>query len=129
MHKTFIAVGAVLGALAVAIGAFAAHGLKKIMDPEFVQLIETGVKYQFYHAFGLIAIGIIAQQMPSIFFKWAGRLFILGTILFSGSLYALSIIKQNDLTHFNWVGAITPLGGLSFITGWLLLALAVLRNR
>ncbi|MFZ4059464.1 MAG: DUF423 domain-containing protein, partial [Ferruginibacter sp.] len=60
MHKTFIAVGAVLGALAVAIGAFAAHGLKKIMDAEFIQLIETGVKYQFYHVFGLIAIGIIA---------------------------------------------------------------------
>jgi uncharacterized membrane protein YgdD (TMEM256/DUF423 family) len=125
MHKTFLAIAAVAGSLAVALGAFAAHGLKKILQAETLQIFETAVRYQFYHVFALLATGILYQYFPAKATIWAGVLFIAGIILFSGSLYLLCWFKQAELKHLYWMGAITPVGGLCFIGGWLLLALAV----
>lgn len=106
-------------ALAVALGAFGAHGLKSQLSTEMLQTFKTGVDYHFYHALGLLLIGILAVSFPSDLIKWSAILLTAGIILFSGSLYALAI------TGIKWLGAITPLGGLSFIAGWVLLFLAI----
>lgn len=119
MHKGFIKTAAIFGALSVAIGAFAAHTLKGSISNYALDIFETAVKYQFYHVFGLLAVGILYSQFPSKTMKWAGYLFIAGIILFSGSLYILTYVKAAVLPGYNWVGAITPLGGLCFILGWI----------
>jgi len=124
MHKPFLRTAAITGALAVALGAFGAHGLKKILEADLLQVFETAVRYQFYHVFALLAVAILYKEFPGKFMKWAGYLFIVGTILFSGSLYLLCYMKHNTLP-FNWVGAVTPLGGVAFIGGWVLLFVAV----
>jgi len=120
MQKSFIKLAALLGALAVGLGAFAAHGLKPVLSPENLQVFETAVKYQFYHVFALLATGILYNEFTNSFTKWAGRLFITGIIVFSGSLYLLCYIKYSGVS-MNWIGAITPLGGAAFIAGWLCL--------
>ena len=127
MHKGFIKTAALLGALSVMLGAFAAHGLKKILTAEDLQIFETAVRYQFYHVFALLAIGIIYKEFPAKLMVWAGRLFIAGIIIFSGSLYLLCYVKYNQL-HLNWVGAITPFGGVAFIAGWIMLLLAAVKR-
>ncbi|MBL7701382.1 MAG: DUF423 domain-containing protein [Ferruginibacter sp.] len=127
MHKGFLKTAALLGALSVALGAFGAHGLKKYLDQNDLQVFETAVRYQFYHAFALLAVGILYATFPGKLMQWAGRLFIAGTILFSGSLYLLSYIKYAQLP-LNWVGAITPIGGVCFIAGWLLLFVAAAKR-
>ena len=119
MHKGFIKTAAIFGALSVAIGAFAAHTLKGSISNYALEIFETAVKYQFYHVFGLLAVGILYSQFPTKTIKWAGYLFIAGIILFSGSLYILTYVKAAVLPGYNWVGAITPLGGLCFILGWI----------
>ncbi len=124
MHKTFLLTAALAGAVSVALGAFAAHGLRKMLQPESLQVFETGVKYQFYHALALLAVGILWQQFAGQSLLWSGRLFITGLFLFSGSLYLLTFIRHYGWGA-TWVGAITPLGGLCFIAGWILLAMAV----
>ncbi len=120
MHKGFIQVAALLGASSVALGAFAAHGLKQVLQPDQLSIFETAVRYQFYHVFALLISGMLYSAFPNQLVKWAGRLFILGIILFSGSLYLLCYIKYQSLPY-PWVGAITPLGGVAFISGWVLL--------
>ena len=127
MHKPFIKTAALLGALSVAMGAFAAHGLKKILSADELSIFETAVRYQFYHVFALLVTGILYASFPSSLLKWAGYLFITGIILFSGSLYLLCYIKYNSLS-MEWIGAITPLGGVAFISGWLMLFAAVLKR-
>ena len=127
MHKGFLISGILLCALSVALGAFAAHGLKQTVSDYAVQIFETGVRYQFYHAFALILIDILFSHSKPGLAKWSGYLFIAGIILFSGSLYALTFIKAAVLPGYNWVGAITPIGGLCFILGWILLALGISR--
>ena len=127
MHKKFLVIAALLGALSVALGAFAAHKLKEILAPDVLQIFETAVKYQMYHALALLATGILLLQFPSSQLRWAGNLFIAGIILFSGSLYLLCFIKQQQIQAL-WVGAITPFGGLCFIAGWILLAMGVARR-
>ena len=119
MHKGFIKTAAIFGALSVAIGAFAAHTLKGSISNYALEIFETAVKYQFYHVFGLLAVGILYSQFPTKPIKWAGYLFIAGIILFSGSLYILTYVKAAVLPGYNWVGAITPLGGLCFILSWI----------
>lgn len=109
----------VLLALAVAIGAFGAHGLKAHLIPEMLQTYKTGVEYHFYHALGLLLVGVLSVSMPSNLLNWSASLLALGIILFSGSLYLLAI------TGIKWLGAITPIGGISFIAGWILLFVAV----
>jgi uncharacterized membrane protein YgdD (TMEM256/DUF423 family) len=124
MHKKFLMIAALLGALSVALGAFAAHKLKDVLAPDVLQIFETAVRYQMYHALALLATGILLLQVPSKQLAWAGNLFIAGIILFSGSLYLLCFIKQQQIDAL-WVGAITPLGGLCFIAGWILLAIGI----
>ena len=127
MHKGFIKTAALLGALSVALGAFAAHGLKKILSVDDLQIFETAVRYQFYHVFALLAAGILYASFPGKLMAWTGKLFISGMILFSGSLYLLCYVKHNQLP-LNWLGAITPCGGAAFIAGWVLLFWAVLKK-
>lgn len=121
MHKKFLVTAALLGALSVALGAFAAHGLKAVVSADVLQIFETAVKYQMYHSLALLAVGILLQQSAAKQLKWAGNLFIAGIILFSGSLYLLCYIKHIE-SSATWVGAITPLGGVCFIAGWIMLA-------
>ena len=129
MHKGFLKTAAFLGALSVGLGAFAAHGLKQHISDNALSIFETSVRYQFYHVFALLATGILYQNFPNKLIKWAGILFILGIVIFSGSLYLLTIIKATALTGYDWVGAITPLGGLSFILGWIFLFAGCSKNK
>ncbi len=129
MHKGFLIWAALLGALAVALGAFGAHGLKQVVPAETVATFETGVRYQFYHVFGLLAIGILYSSENGRYLKWAGNLFLLGILLFSGSLYLLTALKATDVVGLSGIGIITPFGGLCFIAGWLMLALAIRKIR
>lgn len=122
MQYFFVKTAAVLGAISVAAGAFAAHALKGIFEPELMQLFDTAVRYQFYHVFALLATAILYTQFAGRLLHWAGYSFIAGTVLFSGSLYALCAVKYFHLDGFLWVGAITPLGGVCFVAGWLLQA-------
>ena len=110
---------ATLLAAAVAIGAFGAHGLKAHLSNEMLAVYKTGVEYHFYHALGLLLVGVLAVIMPNAYLKWSAIFLSAGIILFSGSLYVLAI------SGIKWLGAITPLGGLSFIAGWVFLFVAV----
>jgi uncharacterized membrane protein YgdD (TMEM256/DUF423 family) len=112
MDRLFFAIGALSAIVAVAAGAFGAHGLKGWLDPELLVIFEVGARYQMYHAFGLVACAWAYTRWSHSTVVWAGWLFVVGTILFSGSLYALS------LTGMKWLGAVTPLGGIAFIAGW-----------
>lgn len=109
-----------MGALSVAFGAFGAHGLKQYLSADVLTIFETAVRYQFYHVFALLAVGILYANYPSSKMKWAGYLFITGMILFSGSLYLLCYVKFAGM-GMEWIGAITPVGGIAIIGGWLLL--------
>jgi uncharacterized membrane protein YgdD (TMEM256/DUF423 family) len=123
MERTFFAIGAVLALVGVAAGAFAAHGLKARLSAEMLAVFETAVRYQMYHAFALIAVAWAAMRFQNSFFVNAGGwLFIAGVVLFSGSLYLLS------LTDMRWLGAITPFGGAAFLAGWICLAWAALKR-
>ena len=125
MQKEFLKTAAVLGALSVILGAFGAHALKQLISDKNLQTFETGVRYQFYHVIALFITGILYKDFTNNYLQWAGRLFCLGILLFSGSLYLLSFIELTDMTGLKWVGAITPLGGVCFIIAWLLLALGI----
>lgn len=125
MHKGYIKTAALLGALSVAMGAFAAHSLKELISDYALGIFETGVRYQFYHVFALLAVGILYKEYPGKLLKWAGGLFIVGIILFSGSLYMLTAVKAAVQPGYNWIGAITPFGGVCFIAGWVCLFIAV----
>lgn len=122
MAKLWLTVGSVGMLLAVAMGAFGAHALKKTLTPDLMAIYETAVHYHVYHALGLIAIGLLALHLPTTaLLRWAGVLMAAGLVLFSGSLYALS------LSGIRWLGAITPIGGAAFLAAWSLLAAAVMR--
>ncbi len=122
MERLFFVVGAVSACVGVAVGAFGAHGLKNRLDAEALAVFEVGVRYQMYHAFALMAAAWAWSRWPGTLAVAGGWLFVVGTLLFSGSLYALS------LTGVRWLGAITPLGGLAFLAGWLCLAAHVLKS-
>lgn len=127
MHRGFLKTATLLGVFSVALGAFAAHSLQQYISDYAVSIFETGVRYQFYHVFALLASGILYKEFKNKFIKGAGKLFIAGIILFSGSLYVLAFIKGAVMPGFDWIGAITPFGGLCFITGWICLFLGMLR--
>lgn len=119
MHSPFLIIGATCGALGVALGAFGAHALRTRLSPERQQTFETGVRYQMVHALALLLTAVLAGQgLDAPFILLAGWLFLIGILLFSGSLYLLVLSERH------WLGAITPLGGLAFIAGWVCLALA-----
>ncbi len=128
MHKAFLKIATIIGALSVALGAFAAHSLKANVSDYAVDIFETGVHYQFYHAFALLASGILYKEFTNNFVRWSGRCFIAGIILFSGSLYILTFIKAAVKPGYDWVGAITPVGGLFFIVGWVCLFLGIFKR-
>lgn len=120
----FIIAGAVNAAIAVALGAFGAHALKEKLSEHYLAIWETAVQYQMFHALALIAIGILMS--PTLFgsvtqLSWAGYLILAGIIIFSGSLYVLS------LTGIGILGAITPIGGVAFIVGWIMLIIAAIK--
>lgn len=121
MDKTFFALGAIFAGLAVAFGAFGAHGLKGVLSADMLANFETGVRYHMYHALALVAVALAYAQWQKPLLVTAGWLFVAGIVIFSGSLYVLS------LTGLRWLGAITPIGGVALIAGWVLLAVAVLR--
>ena len=119
--KDWIVTGALLAGVAIGLGAFGAHGLKNRITFDYLTVFETGVKYQIYHALGLMLIGILAFHFPSEPLYIPCVFLITGICLFSGSLYVLSI------TGIKWIGAVTPFGGLSFIIGWILTAYYIWR--
>ena len=119
MAKLFLTLASLSGMTAVILGAFGAHALKDRLDEYSLGVFETAVQYHFYHSLALLAVGVIALQLPSTtLLKSSGWLFFIGILVFSGSLYILS------MTGVKWLGAITPLGGLAFIAGWACLAAA-----
>ncbi|NHN29140.1 DUF423 domain-containing protein [Paenibacillus agricola] len=120
MNARFVAIGCMSAFLSVAFGAFGAHSLKEILTPNMLANFQTGVQYQMYHSLGLIAVGLIAAHFPkSLHLVRAGWLMLAGIVLFSGSLYVLS------LTGYTKLGIITPFGGVAFLLAWLFVALAV----
>lgn len=119
----FAVIAAVSGFLAVALGAFGAHALESRLEPDLLEVFETGVRYQFYHVIGLFAAAWAVHLGGAGAARAAGWFFVAGTVIFSGSLYALA------LSGTRWLGAITPVGGLSFLAGWLSLAWAFWRLR
>jgi uncharacterized membrane protein YgdD (TMEM256/DUF423 family) len=129
MHRTYLATASFLAGIAVVLGAFGAHGLKKIVPPETVTTFQTGVQYQMYHSLALLAVGIIYEKLPGKWLRWSGACFIIGVGLFSGSLYALTALKAADQVGLSGIGAVTPFGGIFFIAGWLFLFLAFIRKR
>ncbi len=125
MHKGFLRTAAWLAAIAVALGAFGAHGLKKIVPPDTVSSFETGVRYQFYHVIALLVTAILLEKFPGKWLVRAGYAFIIGILLFSGSLYLLTAIKATEQVGLQGIGIITPIGGVFFILGWVCLALGL----
>lgn len=125
MHKFFLRTGIFLAMLAVIFGAFGAHSLKSIVDASSVAVFETGVRYQMYHSFALIITGILTRYFSSPRVVNAGYSFIIGVTLFSGSLYLLTFFKTQGVVGMTGIGLLTPLGGIAFVIGWLMLFLGV----
>jgi uncharacterized membrane protein YgdD (TMEM256/DUF423 family) len=122
MARIFVMLGALSGLIAVAAGAFGAHTLRSRLSEDLLATFETGARYQMTHALALLLAAWAATRWPGTLTAAAGWFFVAGTLIFSGSLYALA------LTGVRWLGAITPLGGIAFIIGWLCLALAAWRG-
>ncbi|TBN44874.1 DUF423 domain-containing protein [Pseudomonas sp. BGI-2] len=121
MLRGFLMLAAFFGFTGVALGAFAAHGLKNRLTPEYLAIFHTGVTYQLVHTLALLGVALLATQIPGRLISWAGASFAIGILLFSGSLYLLT------LTGFSKLGIITPFGGLAFLVGWFCLGLAAWR--
>jgi uncharacterized membrane protein YgdD (TMEM256/DUF423 family) len=121
--RLFLSAGGFAAFLAVALGAFGAHALKGRLSAEMLAVWHTGVEYHVYHALGLLAVGLVATQVPeSALLKWSGGLMLAGIVLFSGSLYALAF------SGLSWLGAITPVGGVAFLLAWALFVAAVVKT-
>ena len=129
MHKKFLAAGIICAGLAVLFGAFGAHGLKKMVDAESIEVFKTGVQYQFYHAIALILAAILFLKLPAKQINWAGNFFLAGIFSFSGSLYTITLCKAMETTAPKFIFPITPLGGVCFIAGWFFLLVAVMKKK
>ena len=122
MNNILLVLAAINGFLAVSLGAFAAHGLKSMLGPDFLATFQTGVQYHMYHALAMLAVGVLVAQFPAqTGLRVAGYLFMAGILIFSGSLYVLA------LSGIRWLGAITPIGGVAFLAGWATLAWTMAR--
>lgn len=120
--KMFLILGGLNAALVVLLGAFGAHGLKARLTTEMLAVYQTGVHYHLFHALGLLAVGLVAMQLPaSAYLRWSGWLMLIGIILFSGSLYVFSV------SGLRWLGMVTPFGGLAFMAAWALFVLAIIK--
>ena len=123
MERTFFIIASLLGGLSVALGAFGAHALRGRIEESLLANYQTGVSYMFYHALALFAAAWAVSKWPASNLPvWAGWLFVVGVVVFSGSLFVMAF------TGLRWLGAITPIGGVAFIAGWLLLAFVAWRN-
>jgi len=122
MHTKFLLLAAISAFIGVAAGAFGAHGLEPILSADLLAVYETGVRYELFHAAGLLFVGLAADRWPKAGWGRVGWMFVAGTVLFSGSLYLLA------LTGVRWLGAVTPLGGVCFLLGWIFAAAASLRS-
>lgn len=129
MNKNYFATGCVLCSLAVATGALGAHGLRNVLEPYSLEVYKTAVQYHFFHALGIIAISFMSANYSNQLSKFAFWFLVSGILLFSGSLYILSTKSIWSEMSFNWLGPITPLGGLFFIAGWISAALAVYQKK
>ncbi|MBL0341768.1 MAG: DUF423 domain-containing protein [Bacteroidetes bacterium] len=123
MKLNLIRLAAILGATAVILGAFGAHTLKQYLTPEQLQTFETGVRYQFYHTFAILFCGLLFNHNPLKKYNMAAGSFLAGIVCFSGSLYLLSTRTLLGFDSWSWLGPITPIGGLMFIVGWVMLVL------
>lgn len=132
MQKLFFIVGTILAGLSVALGAFGAHGLKKMVAPELVEKVvttyQTGVQYQIYHAFAILIVALMLDRWASSYLHYAGFCFLVGVVLFSGSLYLITSFYARNATVPTAIGILTPIGGLFFILGWILLLVGVLKK-
>ena len=129
MQNKWITSGAILAALAVATGAFGAHALQALVSEKAIKTWETAVQYHIFHAIALVVCGLLQQHAQPKKLQPAAGFFLMGLLLFSGSLYTMVLLQAVGLTSYRWLGAITPFGGLAFITGWVLLALSIRANR
>jgi len=123
MHRRFLILAGLLGFLGVLAGTFGAHGLKGRIEPAMIETFEVGVRYHLVHAVALLVVALMAQQKISACMKVAGWGFTIGIIIFSGTLYLLAV------TGMKWLGAITPLGGVGFMVGWIALLVAGVREK
>jgi uncharacterized membrane protein YgdD (TMEM256/DUF423 family) len=128
MHKGLLKLGAALGGLTIILGAFAAHTIKSRVAADVLTVFETGVRYQMYHVFAIFLTAILYKEFPIKSMVWAGKLFTIGIIIFSGSLYLLTYVKATEANNFLWLGAVTPFGGVAFIAGWGLLFKSFLKK-
>ena len=129
MNRSLVIAGSLFAGLAVALGAFGAHGLESITsDEKILHGFQTGVQYQFYHALALIITGILSQKKSDWKIKWAGNFFLGGIILFSGSLYGITFCKAMELSVPKLLFPLTPLGGVFFICGWFVLLFATFNS-
>ncbi len=127
MRKIFLSYGSIFGMLAVMLGAMGAHALKNQISPEQLISYETGVKYQMYHAFALLIIALLMDKLDNKLLQYSGFFFIAGVFLFSGSVYLLSLKNILGIESWTFLGPITPLGGVCFITGWIFILLATFK--
>lgn len=129
MYKTALSFGAFFAGLGIILGAFGAHALKELMDATQLQIYETGVRYQMYHAFALLITGVLYASFPNNQMKLASSFFIIGILLFSGSLYAMTLLSIKGQVGLGGLGILTPIGGLFFILGWSMVLLSVLKKK
>lgn len=120
--KTFLKIGAIFMALAVAFGAFGAHIVEEMLTPDRFDVYQTAVQYHFYHALGLMIVGAASFHISNKWMRWSGYSLLAGILIFSGSLYLLTLLDTG------WLGAITPIGGVAFILGWLFLLIGLMKN-
>ncbi len=126
MKNPFLLIAGISGALVVALGALGAHSLKPYLPPDSLVSYETAVRYQFYHTLALLIIGLLGDVPKTI--RYAGWLFVTGIICFSGSVYFLSTKAITGLVNISFLGPITPVGGLLFMAGWVMVAVAAVRK-
>jgi len=127
-QKLVLLVGALTGCLAVILGAFGAHGLRDKLDPDLLASFETGIRYQFYHALALLLIGLLMNHVGAATLRAASTCIMIGTLLFSGSIYLLSTRALLPFGDMRFLGPVTPLGGVLLIAGWILMAVAFIRG-
>lgn len=123
MERYFLVIGSISAFFAVGLGAFGTHGLEGRLEPSDLQTFEVAVRYQMYHALALLLLGLVLERWPGSLGIWAGWAFVAGTLIFSGSLYTLV------LTGMRGFGAVTPIGGLALLAGWVLSAVHLVRLR
>lgn len=131
MHKNrvYVRIAAALGALAVILGAFGAHFLEDVLKPEQLSAFQTGVSYQFYHVFALFVVGLLYKRYHNENLRKAAQFFIMGTVVFSGSLYVSTALKASGMEGLGKFSFVTPIGGLMLIVGWIYLLIGVPANR